>query len=268
MDNRPIGVFDSGLGGLTVVKELISMLPGESIVYFGDTARVPYGTRSKETIIKYALQDARFLLSKDVKAIVVACGTVSSVALDCLQGSFDIPVIGVVNPTSKAAAAATVNKKAGIIGTVGTIKAGAFEKELKRQHSEINVVSQACPLFVPLVENGFLSNDAVYYIANEYLSPLKQKGVDTIILGCTHYPLLKGVISDIMGKGATLIDCAVPTAGEVAETLKSLNIMSGSDPQYSFFISDTADEFCEFANMFLSRQVPCADVLQIDIEQY
>ncbi|MCK9477889.1 MAG: glutamate racemase [Firmicutes bacterium] len=268
MDNRPIGVFDSGLGGLTVVKELAAALPNESIVYFGDTARVPYGTRSRETIIKYALQDARFLISQNIKAIVVACGTVSSIALFPLQNAYKIPIIGVVDATATAAAAVTVNKKVGILGTTGTIKSGSFEKMLYRIDNKIKAVPKACPMFVPLVENGFAQSDAAHFIANEYLADLKQEGVDTIILGCTHYPLLKGLISDIMGEGVRLVDSAEPTAKYIAELLAERDILSNQGAKYSYYVSDAAGDFAKFARLFLGVKIPVDNVSEIDIEMY
>ena len=268
MDNRPIGVFDSGFGGLTVTKGLMSLLPKESIIYFGDTARVPYGTRSKNTIIKYGQQDVNFLISQNVKMIVVACGTVSSVALAHLQKTHDIPIIGVVSSTAKAAATATRNKKVGVIGTKGTINSGSFEDELLRLDGKIETVSRACPLFVPLVENRFATNQAAYLIAEQYLEPLKQRGVDTIILGCTHFPLLKGVISAIMGADTKLIDGAAPTAAKVADVLAKSNALSDQDAVYKFYVSDSADEFTDFAELFLNREIPNADVMQVDIERY
>jgi len=267
MDNRPIGVFDSGLGGLTVVKELISQMPNESIVYFGDTGRVPYGTRSRETIINYAVQDINFLLTFDIKAIIIACGTASSVALDYVTEKFDIPIIGVVNPTAKSAVMATKNKKIGILGTTGTINSGSYQKTIAEIDNEITVNAKSCPLFVPLVENGYTDNKVARLVAEEYLEPLIIAGVDTIILGCTHYPLLKGVISDIMGSEVTLIDSGVPTSLYAYNMLNSLNIASNTQASYKYFVSDSTDSFVHLGSMFLNRQIS-SDVSRISIEEY
>jgi glutamate racemase len=268
MDNRPIGVFDSGLGGLTVVKELMKELPGESITYFGDTGRVPYGTRSKGIITKYATQDINFLISRNVKAIVVACGTVSSVALSFLREKFSLPIIGVVDATAKAAAAVTVNKKVGILGTSGTIASGAYERKLKELDEKIETVPRECPLFVPLVENGHINCIETYHIACNYLQPLKDKEVDTIILGCTHYPLLKEVIADIMGSDTKLVDSAAPTCGHVSRLLDEKDMRSGSGhAEYRYFVSDSADSFSKLGSVFLQKEIT-GSVSQIEIEQY
>lgn len=267
MDNRPIGVFDSGLGGLTVVKELISLLPCESIVYFGDTGRVPYGTRSRETIIKYSVQDINFLMTQNVKAIIIACGTASSVALECVKERFDVPIVGVVSSTAAVAAATTKNKRIGIIGTPGTIYSGSYEKALCSIDGEIETVSQACPLFVPLVENGYTDNEAARLIAHDYLSPLKEKGVDTIILGCTHYPLLRGVISDIMGSDTVLIDSGAPTARCVRTLLGEKGLLSEGAAGYKYFVSDADVSFSRLGSIFLNSEIT-GNVSQIDIERY
>lgn len=221
MSSKPIGVFDSGLGGLTAVKELLHVLPHEDIVYFGDTGRVPYGNRSRETIIKYAEQDAGFLLSKGVKLLIAACGTVSSVASE-LGGRFRVPFTGVVAPTAAAAAAATKNGNIGVIGTTATIRSGSYKRALQKLSANIRVFQQDCPLFVPLVENNFLSPEdpVVTTIAARYLSWLKENGVDTIILGCTHYPMLKAAISKVMDNRVTLVDSGRETALYAARLLQ------------------------------------------------
>ena len=208
MDNRAIGVFDSGLGGLTAVRRLHALMPDEDIIYFGDTGRVPYGTRGRDTIIKYARQDVAFLRQFDLKAIIIACNTVSSVALDLLGQENDIPIIGTVEPACRRAMAMTQNGKVGVIGTAATVPSGAYERYLHHADGSLTLYTQPCPLFVPLVENGRVQRGDVVIetVVAEYLAPLKDAGVDTLILGCTHYPLLEGVIGDFMGPDVTLID--------------------------------------------------------------
>lgn len=267
MDNRSIGVFDSGLGGLTVMKEIMEELPNENIVYFGDTGRVPYGTRSKETIIKYSMSDIRFLESQDVKLIIIACGTASSVALNSVRDKFKTPIIGVVDATAEAAVAATRNKRIGVIGTNGTINSGAYETIIKRHGA--TAYSKACPLFVPLVENGHFETKVAELIVEEYLTPIRSEGVDTLILGCTHYPHLKKVIGEFMGEGVTLIEPGV----EVAKCLKSevnkglLNSEKTNCEQYKYFVSDSVEGFEELASLFLHRNIN-GKVKKIDIEKY
>lgn len=270
MDNRPIGVFDSGLGGLTVVKELIRALPNEDIVYFGDTGRVPYGSRSRETIIKYAMQDMAFLNSYGVKMIIIACGTVSSVATD-IGGKLSIPYTGVVGPAACAAAEATRNKRVGVIGTTATIRSGSYRRELGKLDGGIEVFEQDCPLFVPLVENGFISPDdeVTRLVAERYLSGLREAGVDTLILGCTHYPILSETIRRVMGKDVTLIDAGRETALYAARYLKEQELLcDGScsgDAQY--FVSDRVEGFSRIAGIFLEQ---CIDsrVSHVDIESF
>ncbi len=270
MSKKPIGVFDSGLGGLTAVKELLNALPYEDIVYFGDTGRVPYGNRSKSTIIKYAQQDANFLLSRNVKFIIAACGTVSSVAGD-LGGKIEVPFTGVVRPTAKAATKLTKNGKIGVIGTSATIGSNSYKREIEALDKSISVYQQDCPLFVPLVENGFISEDdpIVVMVVERYLNKFKEIGVDTIILGCTHYPILKKVISKVMGSAVALVDSGRETALYTAEILKEKGLLSESSKpgKSSFYVSDTPDGFSYLAGMFLDRDMD-DDVTQIDIEQY
>ena len=222
MDRRPIGVFDSGMGGLTAVRELIHLMPEEDIVYFGDTGRVPYGSRSRDTIIKYARQDVAFLNTFDLKAVVIACGTVSTTALEVLEQENPIPVLGVVRPAVAEAVAATRSGKIGLIGTQATIRTGAYEKYIAKLLPDAQVTARACPLFVPLVENGrFRPGDRVAeMVAEEYLTPLKEAGVDTLVLGCTHYPLLSQVIGNFMGPDVKLINTGAACARQVAAMLK------------------------------------------------
>src|SRR5271156_2261897 len=203
---HPIGVFDSGLGGLTVVKELIHHLPNERIVYFGDTARVPYGTKSGETIIRYSREIVRVLLKHKVKMVVVACNTASSLALDVLKKEFDLPILGVIEPGARKAMEVTRNKKVGIIATSSTVKSGKYAKKIVQLNKNIVVTSQACPLFVPLVEEGWFDHAVTYQVAQQYLRDMKKNKVDTLILGCTHYPLLKGVLHNVMGARVQLVD--------------------------------------------------------------
>ncbi len=271
MDKRPIGVFDSGLGGLTAVRELRRLLPGEDIVYFGDTGRVPYGSRSKETIIKYARQDAAFLNTFDPKAIVIACGTVSANALELLEAESHIPVLGVVDPAAHAAAMASKNGRIGLIGTEASIRSGAYERALAALRPDAQVFPKACPLFVPLVENGrFKVGDAVAeLVVAEYLTSLKEAGVDTLVLGCTHYPLLREIIAGFMGPDVTLIDAGGACAHRVGEVLSVSNSRSGwpGGGKCRYFVSDSTDGFAKLASLFLGEDVT-DDVTQIDITAY
>ncbi len=256
MSELQIGVFDSGLGGLTAVRELMNILPGENIVYFGDTARVPYGTRSQDTIRKFAAQDLRFLLEQDLKAVLVACGTVSSVALPQLQQMTSIPVIGVVEPTAAAACKATKNKRIGILGTSATIKSRSYQSAIASIDPEIAVTAMSCPLFVPLVENGYLEGQITELAATEYVDSLKQADVDTVILGCTHYPLLKPVLSKLFSPRVTLIDSGREGALELAEILRRRGQLSQKwEGKRRYFVSDEVSNFSHIAGMFLDRSM-------------
>ena len=271
MDGRPIGVFDSGLGGLTTVRELCRLLPGEDIVYFGDTGRVPYGSRSRETIVRYARQDVAFLRTFDLKLIVIACGTVSTTALEVLAQENPIPVLGVVAPAAAAAASATQNDRVGLIGTQASIRSGAYEALIHKEDPAAQVFSQPCPLFVPLVENGrFKPGDVVIEtVAAEYLAPLKAAGVDTLVLGCTHYPLLEGVISAQMGPEVTLVNAGAEGAWAAAARLAELDALSGRDGGGTcrYFVSDRQEDFSRLASIFLGWDVTGA-VGQVDISRY
>lgn len=262
-----IGVFDSGLGGLTAVKELLSVLPHENIVYFGDTGRVPYGNRGRETIIKYAIQDANFLLSKQVKIILAACGTVSSVA-DKLGGEFLVPFTGVVEPTARAAVNATHNGKIGVIGTTATIGSNSYKREIERIAPKSQVYQQDCPLFVPLVENGLIHKDdpITRLVVERYLTGLKENGVDTLILGCTHYPILKDAITQVMGKGVTLVDSGRETALYARDILAENNLLntSGAKGSCSFYVSDHIEGFSRIAGLFLGKEIE-SDVTRIQL---
>ena len=266
MSEKCIGVFDSGLGGLTCVKELMEILPQEPIIYFGDTGRVPYGTKSDETIIKYTKSDINFLKTFDLKMIVVACGTASSIGLPVLKNQVDLPIFGVIDGAVNAAVEATKNNKIGIIGTAGSIRSGAYEKKIKELNKDIETVAVACSLFVPLVETGHTQGEIARLVVEEYLDQIKKAGVDTLILGCTHYPLLKDTIRQVMGEGVTLIDPGKITAGYVKKYLEENNL-TAQKSHYKFFVSDCPDEFENLAKAFLQKDIP-GGIEKIDIEKY
>ena len=255
MDNRPIGVLDSGMGGLTAVRELLRVLPCEDIVYFGDTGRVPYGTRSAETVVRYAIQDVNFLLSHGVKMVIAACGTVTTTLPAALTERFAFPYTGVLHPTVRAAAAATRNGKVGVIATATTIRTGAYERELKRINPELRVFSKACPLFVPLVENGYVErkNPVTRLVAEDYLAPLREEGCDTLILGCTHYPVIAGIIGDTMGPETALIDSGKAAADYARRLLEEKDLLTGRDEAgtAAFYVSDDPGQFTQNAALFL-----------------
>ncbi len=252
---KAIGVFDSGVGGLTVVKELIRQLPGENIVYFGDTARVPYGIKSRETVIRFTIENILFLLKQDVKLICVACNTVSSFALPVIKNHFRVPIVGVITPGVREAVYATQNKRIGVIGTRGTIKSRSYEEEITQLDPHIKVTAIACPLFVPFAEEGWLDGAAVEDVARTYLKPLKDARVDTLILGCTHYPLLKPVIKKVMGDGITLIDSAKQVAIEVKKILgaEGMLVKERRTGRHDFFVSDNPEWFSGLAQRFLEQ---------------
>ena len=258
MDNRPIGVFDSGLGGLTAVRRLQEILPWESIVYFGDTGRVPYGTRSRDTIRRYTEEDCHLLLERDVKFIIAACGTVSSVAPDILE-RLPVPAIGVVAPTAAAAAKATKNRRIGIIGTAATVRSASFEKALLAIDPTLSVTAVPCPMFVPLVENGWIDeNDPVaVYTVRRYLQTIREAGVDTLILGCTHFPLLAPIIAKELGENVTLIDSGRETALRCAKLLAETNRLTDRQANGTcrFLVSDQPEGFNQVANIFLGHSV-------------
>lgn len=257
MDNRPIGVFDSGLGGLTAVRHLQALLPKENIVYFGDTGRVPYGTRSRDTIRRYATEDCQFLLEHDVKYIIAACGTVSSVSQDLLE-KLPVPAIGVVHSTAEAAAKATRNGKIGILGTAATIRSASFKDALHAIDPTIQVTGTPCPLFVPLVENGWIQPEDPVAVAmvHRYLAEVKEAGVDTLILGCTHFPLLAPIIQNELGDAVTLIDSGRETAALCAEQLKAADRLSeAAISTTEFFVSDQPEGFSQVAEIFLGHSV-------------
>ena len=269
--DKAIGVFDSGIGGLTVVREIIRNIPNERIIYFGDTARLPYGSKSKDTIIRYSRQIVKFLQSQDVKAIVVACNTASAFALEEIRDEVDIPIIGVVKPGARVACEATKNNRIGVIATTGTISSGLYTEFIHQIKPEAEVLGKACPLFCPLVEEGWFKDDPITKaVAERYLSVLKEQDIDTLILGCTHYPLLRSMIGEIMGKGVHLVNPSYETAQELARLLKEKNIAGDTRPQgenpYLFYVSDAAESFKDFANAILPIDIKRAK--KIPIEEY
>lgn len=259
---KAIGVFDSGVGGLTVVKELMRQLPWEDIVYFGDTARVPYGTKSTETVIRFSTEDILFLLKHDVKLICVACNTASSVALPAIKSHFKVPMVGVIGPGAREAVYATQNKCIGVIGTRSTILSRSYEREIKSLDQSAKVVSVACPLFVPFAEEGWLEGKAILEVARAYLAPLKAHRVDTVILGCTHYPLLKPVIRKVLGDRVKLIDSAKQVATEVRKILGQEGLLNGPRrSSHRFYVSDNPEGFRALARRFLGR--PLTNVAKV-----
>ncbi len=266
MDNKYIGVFDSGLGGLTVVKELKKVLPDENIIYFGDTGRVPYGTRSDDTIIKYVQSDINFLKTFDIKAIIVACGTASTVALPMIEPELDIPVIGVVSPTVYAAVNASKSGRIAVLGTPGTIKSGKYEQQIKELRPDAYVTNMACTLFVPIVENGCTEDEIAYHVCKKYLDAVLREDVDTIILGCTHYPLLERTIASIAGDGIKLINAGRETARYAKRFLTENDMLSKArqSEQYKFYVSDSVDNFSEMADIFLGEHIGSIEKIEID----
>jgi glutamate racemase len=267
--NSPIGVFDSGVGGLTVAREIMRQLPNERIVYFGDTARVPYGNKSKETVMKYSRQIVHFLMTQQVKAIVVACNTASAYALDELEHEVDIPIIGVVRPGARAAMEATKNGKIGVIGTEATISSGIYNRYIEKNDRSVKIIGKACPLFVPLVEEGLWEDPVTDEIARRYLAELIDRDIDTLILGCTHYPMIRSTVGRIMGRQVTLVNPAYETARELKEMLLEKGLESEHRPGlgtelYRFFVSDAADKFQRFANSILTYGILSAKVIHID----
>lgn len=266
----PIGVFDSGVGGLTVAREIMRQLPSENIVYFGDTARVPYGSKSKNNIIRFSRQIIHFLQTKQVKAIVIACNTASALALDVVREEVDIPVLGVVEPGARAALEVTKTGKVGVIGTEATIRSAMYEKIIHTLDPKVSVVGKACPLFVPLVEEGFAKHRVSDEIVDYYLSSFKDTEIDSLILGCTHYPLLRTKIREYMGEQMTLVNPAYETAMDLKKLLEERQMLNQNSseewPSYSFYVSDAADKFKRFANSILPYNIET--IQQIHIEEY
>lgn len=268
MSNRPIGVFDSGLGGLTVLKEINKLLPNENIVYFGDTARVPYGPRSKETVIRYTFQAINFLISQNVKAIVIACNTATARTLKLAQKKYDIPIIGVIEAGARTAAYMTKNNIVGVIGTQGTINSKAYNLEISKLNKDIRIIEKACPLFVPIVEEGWSNTDVAHLTAKRYLQELIDKGIDSLVLGCTHYPLLKKTIGEVVGENIILVNPAKETAKDLEKVLQLNNLLKGEDTKSNcqYYVSDIPEKFALLAGEFLNQEID--NINNVNIQKY
>lgn len=267
-NDKPIGIFDSGIGGLTVLKEIFNALPMESTIYLGDTARVPYGIRSPETVIRYSFENTKFLFSKNIKILVIACNTASSLSLEAIRKSVSIPVVGVIEPGAKAAVHATTNKRIGIIGTEATIRSNAYARTIKGMDSSIEVFGLPCPLFVPLVEEGWTTGGIAEQIAGRYLQNIRDKDIDTLVLGCTHYPLLKDVISQVMGEKVRLIDSAIETAKEIRNSLSRLSLLKTGEhaPAREFYVTDSPDKFKNVGERFLGNSIAYIKKIELEME--
>jgi glutamate racemase len=266
VDSRPIGVFDSGVGGLTVVREIVRQLPEESILYIGDTARVPYGPRGSQTVTRFALELVSFLLARDVKALVVACNTVSACAIDAIRAVSPVPVIDVIRPTVAAATNATERRVLGVIGTVATVSSGVYEEAVRSLYPDVEVLAQACPLFVPIAEEGLADHPVATLMAEEYLGHFRGTALDILMLGCTHYPLLKGTLGRVLGPGVTLIDSAEPTARVLAQMLRLRGLEAGAPPRHQFFVTDASYKFMQVAGRFLGRDL-VGEVTEVALEE-
>lgn len=265
----PIGVFDSGVGGLTVAREIMRQIPNERIIYFGDTARVPYGSKSKETVTRFSEQIVRFLRTFQVKTIVVACNTASAYALDKLEKETDIPIIGVLKPGAKAAMEATGNGRIGVIATEATIGSGMYYQYIKELNDKVTIYGKACPLFVPLIEEGLWEDPVTDEIARRYLTELIDIDIDTLILGCTHYPLIRSTLGRIAGGNVTLVNPAYETAKELKEMLGQMNLLNEEEPglgsnRYQFYVSDKAEKFVRFANSIIKYGILSAKTVNIE----
>ena len=268
----PVGVFDSGVGGLTVAREIMRQLPNERIVYFGDTARVPYGSKSKNTVVKYSRQIIKFLETKNVKAIVIACNTATALALDDIKKDLEIPIIGVVKPGAKVAVEKTKNNKIGIIATEATVNSHMYTDVIKKYNQDIEVYTKACPLFVSLVEEGWIKDDVTYEVARRYLKEMQDKDIDTLVLGCTHFPLLRKLIGEVMGPEVELVNPAYETAVSLGKLLDKLGISAKDENRYrggmyEFYVSDAADKFKNFANTILPFRID-DNIAEANIEEY
>ncbi|UCG51914.1 MAG: glutamate racemase [Candidatus Latescibacterota bacterium] len=256
-ENGAIGVFDSGIGGLTVLRELLTRLPGESFIYFGDTARVPYGTKSAETVLKFSRENVTFLLDQDVKFIVVACNTASAEAVPRLQREFRIPIVGVIEPGVRAAVRMSKTSKIGVIGTAGTIRSEAYQRGIKEISPQAEVTARACPLFVPLVEEGWVDTPTTEMVAESYLGEYRKREIDVLVLGCTHYPLLRDVIGRVVGERVALVDSAVETASEVQRVLEGEHLRNhGGEVDFTIYLSDIAPDFKQVGERILGREIP------------
>ena len=264
---KAIGIFDSGVGGLTVLKELMKTLPQEDTIYFGDSARFPYGTKSPETIIRYSLEIASFLSSREIKLLVVACNTASAVALEALKQELSIPVVGVIEPGARRAVSVTRSGKVGVIGTEGTIRSGAYAKAIKRINPAVEVLTRSCPLFVPLAEEGWIDNEIARLTARTYLQGLREEGVDTLVLGCTHYPLLKGIIGEVMGGGVSLVDSAEETARTVTEILGARDLLRPATERgnHHYYVTDVPAGFIRIGNRLFGGKL--GDVYQVSLDE-
>jgi len=263
--DSPIGIFDSGVGGLTVFRALERRLPNESLIYLGDTARVPYGTRSVQTVERYAIEDAGFIRSKNVKAIVVACNTASAMAANRLREALDVPVLGVIGPGARRAVAATQSGYVGVIATEGTVASGAYERAMLALNPRLEVISRACPLFVPLAEEGWLDHPVTRQVAEEYLTEMRASRVDTLVLGCTHYPILRPLIDEVMGDHIAFIDSGEAVADEVAHLLESRGLLrQSSAPRTTrFYVTDAAIRFRRVAELFLGRPLEAVETVEL-----
>lgn len=269
MSDRPIGVFDSGLGGLTVLKEITKILPNENVVYFGDTARVPYGPRSKETVMKYTFQAINFLMSKNVKAIVIACNTATARCLKEANEKYNIPIIGVIEAGARTAAYSTKNKIVGVIGTEGTVRSKAYNTEIGKLDEDIKIIDRACNLFVPIVEEGWSNSEIATLTAKKYLQDLIDQGIDSLVLGCTHYPLLKRTIGEVVGEEIKLVNPAKETAKDLKKILEDENLVrlvENNKPYYEYYVSDIPERFANIAAEFLKREIQ--GVKNVEIQKY
>lgn len=266
MDNRPIGIFDSGIGGLTVMREVMEQLPYENLIYFGDTARIPYGSRSVQTIKKYSYQCASFLKSKDVKSIVIACNTASSIALDYLKKHFDVPVIGVIEPGARSAASVTKNGHIGVIGTTATINSSAYQEKIMEFKHDAEVIGIPCPLFVPIVEEGWEYSNVAELTAEKYLTELIEHDIDALVLGCTHYPILRYTIKKVVGPYVKLVNPAFETAKDLKKVLKDLDILKENFdvPKYEYYVSDAPERFRRLGGNFLKKEIDDLSEIAID----
>ncbi len=264
--NSPIGVFDSGVGGLTVFRAIERRLPSESLIYLGDTARIPYGTRSVETVQRYALEDAAFVLSKRVKAIVIACNTASALGAEKLAESCDVPVLGVIRPGARRAVERTRSGYIGVIATEATVASRAYEREMVAIRDQLEIISRPCPLFVPLAEEGWIDHPVTRQVAEEYLKDLRSSRVDTLVLGCTHYPILRPMIEAVMGDEVNFIDSGEAVADDLALLLEANNLVrDGREPRTEeFYVTDSAARFRRVAELFLGRPLESVETVELE----